>query len=397
MNKTFQFVRHSLVELTRWFFSVIIPVKKGKIILQSYPDYADNSRAFSDYLIANTNYHLYWSVSNASTYSNTERITFIEKDGGGSLIEKIKFIYHTVSSQYLFSTHAAFFYANGRKQSYICLWHGAPLKKIAVLQNPANKNYLSNTTGLLCSSNYYVPIMAKCFGWDKERIIPIGIPRNDWLFKETKALEKLCITKDEQQKIIVYLPTFRKTSITSACDSNQDVYKIGKIDFSSDDTLRQLNEYLTSIRVKLIVKPHPADPNQQEKIGYSNIIVLPHKRLVEQDVQLNQVLHYADALITDFSGVYIDYMVLDRPIGFVLSDLSEYTSNRGFLFDNPLEYMPGMPIYNETQFMQFCKDVSENIDEYKTERERMRHIYNDYHDAYNCKRLAQYLGMQICD
>lgn len=393
MNIMIQALRHRVVVVIRGLLSILIPVKKGKLLFQSFPDYADNSRAFSDYLIEHTDYHLFWSVNNAENYQNNSRITFIERDGGNTLLGKLKFIYHTVSAQYLFSTHAAFFYANGRRQKYVCLWHGTPLKRIAILQNPANKNYLSNTSCILCSSKYYVPIMAECFGWSEERIIPIGIPRNDWLFRKSDSLDKLGLVKGNNEKLIVYLPTFRKTRAEDRGDSEHDVYRIGEMDFGSEKCCEEMNTFLKKYNVKLIVKPHPSDPNQQEKTKYSNIFIIPHKKLLENDVQLNSLLHYADALITDFSGVYTDYLNLDRPIGFVLSDLEEYTRKRGFLYENPLDFMPGVRIYSERDFMDFCEDVANNHDTSKSERERLHKVYNDYRDDENCRRLADFLKM----
>ena len=147
------------LKLTRLLLSYIIPVKKGKIIFESFPDYSDNARAFSDYLIENSAYTLIWSVEGAEKYENSARIRFIERNGGETIIGKLKFIYETVSSQILVSTHGAFLYANKRKQKFVCCWHGMPLKRIAVWQNPENKNYLNNTSYILSTSKYYIPIL----------------------------------------------------------------------------------------------------------------------------------------------------------------------------------------------------------------------------------------------
>ena len=56
------------------------------------------------------------------------------------------------------------------------------------------------------------------------------------------------------------------------------------------------------------------------------------------------LLGSADILLTDFSSIYIDYLLLNRPIGFVEDDFDEYSKSRGFIFDNPEEYMPGVKI-----------------------------------------------------
>ena len=395
MNKMFQGLRGYLVKVIRVLLSYIIPVKKGKIMFESIPDYSDNSRAFSDYLIQHSNYRLIWSVNNPSNYQTTDRIRFIEKNGGKSLRGRLAFIYHTVSSQYLFSTHRSFIYANRRKQKYIVLWHGMPLKKIAIMQNADNRNYLNNSSYILCTSKYYVSIFQKCFAKPINEILPIGIPRNDLLFQENDVLDKLGIKKTCGEKLIVYLPTFRKTSQYDKGDSEIDVFSNGLLDLTNDDSLEKLNVYLSSLKTILLVKPHPADVSQIVFKKLSNMVIVPHSVFAYKDIQLNHVLHYADTLLTDFSGVFIDYLNLNRPIGFLLSDFKEYTSNRGFLFEEPLDYMPGEKIFNEKDFFEFCEGVSKGYDSSANERIRLRSVYNDYTDDKNCQRLADYLGLTI--
>lgn len=395
MRRILPNVRSFVIELIRLLLSCMIPVKKGKVLFESVPDYSDNSRAFSDYILKHTNYCVLWSVTNAYKYQSNDRIRFIEKNGGTSLRGRLAFIYHTVSSQYLFSTHAAFLFANKRKQTYVCLWHGMPLKKIGALVDSANKYYINNAKYILSASKYYTPIFEKCFNRRTDDILPVGIPRNDWLFGDSKVLEKLEITVNQDEKLIVYLPTFRKKNVAEKGATDPNLFKEGLFDFSCDDVVRELDEQLRLLHIKLIIKPHPADKNQPRNQDYQNIKIIPHSIFDDNDVQLNQLLHYTDALLTDFSGVFIDYLNLDRPIGFVLTDLADYTEQRGFLFDKPLEYMPGAKIYNKEDFLSFCKDVFSEKDTFKAERKRLQPIYNDFTDDKNCERLALFLGLTL--
>lgn len=378
-------------DIVRSILSYLIPIKKRKIMFESYPDYSDNSRAFSDYLLEHTDYHIIWSVRDIRKYKNTDRISFIEKDGGRKLWGKLKFIYHTVSAQFLFSTHASFFCA-GRKNKYVVLWHGMPLKKIARLQDENNKSYLENASYILSSSTYYVPIFKQCFG--EHEILPLGIPRNDLLFEENNTLKLLGVEKSAEEKLVVYLPTFRKAEGETKGDTEEDVFS-GLLDLSTNYSRVALNEYLRDHRLVMLVKPHPADTNTMEEFRLSNLVVIPHSEFAAKDIQLNHVLHYADALLTDYSGVFIDYLNLDRPIGFLLTDLKNYTDNRGFLFDKPLDYLPGMQLYTEQDVKKFFEDLDKGVDNFKTERERLRYVYNDHSDSNNCQRLAEYLGLTI--
>lgn len=373
----------------RSILSFLIPIKKGKIMFESYPDYSDNARAFSDYLLEFTNYKIIWSVRDVKKYKNTDRIRFVEKDGGHSVLGKLKFIYDSVSSQFLFSTHGSFYYAN-RRNKYVVLWHGMPLKKIARLQDNHYHSYLDNASYILTTSKYYIPIFQQCFGKQREEILPLGIPRNDFLFHENKSLEVLGIKKHTGEKMIVYLPTFRTANGDARSDSKENVFD-SVLDITTRESRAKLNVFLKKLSVIMVVKPHPSDVVVLDEHRLSNLVIIPHGVFADKDVQLNHLLHYADALLTDYSGVFIDYLNLDRPIGFVLTDIAAYNKNRGFLFDNPLDYLPGMQIFTKYDFEKFCDDVSKGYDGFKAVREKLRSIYNDYSDDNNCKRLANYL------
>ena len=58
-------------------------------------------------------------------------------------------------------------------------------------------------------------------------------------------------------------------------------------------------------------------------------------------IQLYELLGQTDALMTDYSSVAVDYMLCDKPIAFLLEDYEAYRKNRGFVFEDPLQYMPG--------------------------------------------------------
>ena len=68
--------------------------------------------------------------------------------------------------------------------------------------------------------------------------------------------------------------------------------------------------------------------------------------LEKEKLQLYELIGISDALISDYSSVAVDYLLLDRPLGYVLADYEIYREKRGFVFEDPLEYMPGEKIYN---------------------------------------------------
>lgn len=87
----------------------------------------------------------------------------------------------------------------------------------------------------------------------------------------------------------------------------------------------------------LIIKLHPMVTNSDlsQYKGFSNIFFLSSQDLLDYDVQLYSIIGKCDALISDFSSVVYDFMALDRPIGYVLTDLNSYANdkNEGFIHE----------------------------------------------------------------
>ena len=76
-----------------------------------------------------------------------------------------------------------------------------------------------------------------------------------------------------------------------------------------------------------------------------------------------------DALITDYSSVYFDYLLLDKPIGFVVDDLDDYRQNRGFLLEPVGRWMPGTRIEALKDLKEFARSVAQGDDLHREDRQ----------------------------
>ena len=112
------------------------------------------------------------------------------------------------------------------------------------------------------------------------------------------------------------------------------------------------------------------------KEKHSNIKFMTQKALEKKGLSVYALLRNADALITDYSSAYFDYMLLNRPIAFTVEDIEEYRKKRGFVFDNPFEYMPGEKINSYEDLEKYVANVAEDNDVF-AERERVNMIINN--------------------
>lgn len=379
MKYIFIKIRRGVIDGLRYAIGYLFPTVKRKIFFDSLPDFSDNSRALSDYISQDDSYEIYWAVRDPQRYHSGKNIHFIDKES------KLSYIYHTITSQYIFATHVSHNWANPHRQTSVCLWHGSPLKKIGLMQNSNDIGVMRHFKYFTSSSEHYVDIFKMCFGYNLN-VINTGYARNDCLFQENDSLNQMGIHPKDGEKVVVYLPTFR---------DRMNVSSVTIIDVSNYDYLAMFNKYLLLKGIILIVKLHPADKTKICSSGFSNIKIYTDSDFRKYDIQLNSLLHNSDALITDYSSVFCDYLLLNRPIGFVTNDINEYNVERGFIYNNYLDMLPGRKIQSEADFKSFCDDISHNKDAFSHERKSISKLFNDFTDANNCKRICDAVGIII--
>lgn len=121
----------------------------------------------------------------------------------------------------------------------------------------------------------------------------------------------------------------------------------------------------------------------------TNIRYVTEELLDRAGVLLYELVGVCDGLLSDYSSIAVDYMLLDRPLGFVLTDFEKYREARGFVFENPLAYMPGEKIYDAKGLAAFFTHVSEGEDPFREERKALMPEMHSRHENY-CKDIAEY-------
>ena len=127
-------------------------------------------------------------------------------------------------------------------------------------------------------------------------------------------------------------------------------------------------------------------------ILFKNILQISNEDFEKNGIPMYEFIPLTDALITDYSSIAIDYLLVNKPIAFALDDYDIYKQARGFVFDNPKSYMPGHHLYNMNDLFGFIKDVTANKDVYSEERHNMSIKALHKSDNY-CKELVSCLGL----
>lgn len=119
------------------------------------------------------------------------------------------------------------------------------------------------------------------------------------------------------KKVIMWMPTFRQSKTLGMTD----VAQASILPFLEDSELGEFDDFLRSQNVEIIVKLHPMqDVTAVNLTNFTNLKLLSNTKFDETGWDLYKLLSCSDALITDYSSVFYDYLLLNRPIGFTEDD-----------------------------------------------------------------------------
>ena len=357
--------------------SYIIPISQRLLVFTSFPDYTDNSYAIYRYLIGKypQKYRYVWLVSDKNCKRDNVNMVYRFSLRGIWLYYRAKYIFCTHGINAALKLH------NDNK--IVNMWHGMPLKSIGALDSRYNGYNPTNGDYLIATSPFFQRLMSRAFNDKDLKCIPIvGQPRNDLLFESTSFFEDNLIDVKQYNQIGIWLPTYRSSIVgETRIDGN---YKEGAISFLTEDELEKLNEYLYKTRTLILIKLHPMDALQNYSFrNYTNIILLKQKKF---KWQLYPLVGNCDFLLTDYSSVWLDYEILNKPIGFVMNDIEEYKNSRGLTIQNLDDHLPGQILDTLDKLIKFIENPTEKLIE-------RNNFFNSYKDKKSCERLADFLNL----
>lgn len=212
----------------------------------------------------------------------------------------------------------------------IQMWHWEPIKKIGFLsdlyisrRNPIILFFEKleyKTYKLILSNPWSIKILEWCF--QNKNVEWIWVPRNDLLLhkdilnlvKNTEVEKQIFEWKKQYKNIILLAPTFRET------DSS---------DYFTKNEVEELNKTLKKNNYLLIIKTHPNETRSFLDKKYSNI-----KNVTKSlNYDATDFTPFIDVVMTDYSSIYIDFLLSWKPIVWYQNDLKEYIyKERGLLY-----------------------------------------------------------------
>lgn len=376
---------NSLIKL---FYKATSFLPRAKaIIFESSPNYSDNTYWFFKYLVENTDiadrYELVWILKDKKDVKTElcgQKIKCILREPE-TFREKIDHIYYTAFAKFIIDSNS-FVYKKNKHQKRIYLGHGMPVKIVKTYDIKKGETDMNTLTADMFNEYYFT------VGNTVENTRSFGYCRTDILANNAGK------RRNQKTKSIIWMPTYRQHA------NNDDLrlqnnFPLGLPVIKSHEEMAEVNEFLKANDTVLYLRPHPAQDISIMKLDkMSNIIIADGKFLDDKNIQLYEFLTQTDALITDYSSVYYDYLMLKRPVALAVEDYDDFNA-KWELFYNTIESFKEnykCPyLYDIEDLKKFIKDVVTDNDEYEEERIKALNKFYDFPDNKVCERLYNFM------
>lgn len=348
----FLFCIKYLIGIPLHMFSYVCPRNKKKWVFGHQNGFVDNSKYLYIYLINNTNEKVIWVAHSRTLYKEM-------RQKGLPVCYKYCFIglYHLLTAYYYVKTssprNVCYWTSGGAFK--VDLWHGVGIKAIGESSASLGaSSFLSKIiiprdqpNVFLSTSEFMTDHFTKSKKIERQNIYEGIYPRCKFLL-ENEAFQLSFISKYESKyskefieklrcfdRVFIYMPTWRL------------MYEEKLIDVALPD-FEKLNEELLKINGLFIIKPHAAMRTIIKKAGnYSNIISI----IPETDIY--PILPFTDVLITDYSSIYYDYLLMDGK-GCILYDFDydQYVKKEYKFICDYKEYTPGPHVRSFEELLQ---------------------------------------------
>lgn len=268
------------------------------------------------------------------------------------------------------------------KFNLVQMWHGEPIKKIGFLselyisrRNPIVLFFEKleyKTYKMILSNPWSIKHLAWCF--KNKNVEWIWVPRNDLLLHKSilnllknEIVEKQMLEwKKSFKKVILLAPTFRET------DSS---------DYFSQQDTEELNNILEKENYLLIIKTHPNETRSFLHSEYSNIEDVTKS----MNYDATDFTPFVDIVMTDYSSIYIDFLLTGKPVIFYQKDLDDYINKeRGLIYKPEEVIIRDTTAYSFEELITVIEQLRLTIekDKYKNRYKELYNLFFKWLDRY---------------
>lgn len=264
------------------------------------------------------NYTHIWVINSVQDikpeFRKMKNLILVKKESWG-------YLRYLARSEFLINnTTFPYYFIRRKEQKYLNTWHGTPWKflgkyiKTKFMEHDNTQRNFLQATHLINPSAFVEKVILQDYDIKEiysGKALITGYPRIDITLQKQQYLREYFGIK-EGERVVLYAPTYRGS--------------FGNPRFEAENITRHL-EKLSVMPFKVLFKGH------HETLGYIESQKLDFCSANDRTIDTNELLSIVDVLITDYSSIAFDFMVLDRPIIYFVYDYEEYKEERGLYFD----------------------------------------------------------------
>lgn len=278
--------------------------------------------------------------------------------------------------------------------SLIALRHGRSVKRIRFARQAHSISDIEKYDRLfesrlirfaISTSEMISDIQEECLRIGSEKHVITGYPRNDLLAnpdqEDLAKWEAFIGKKGLDSKVILYAPSWRHGRVAT------EFFPFADFD------AKKLNDFLEVQNCLLLLRPHMNDLfKYPDLVDFLSSLCdqSDRIRLTGHDVfaDVNSILPFADVLISDYSALYHDFLLLDRPLLFVPYDFDEFSHQNGFLYDYEA-LLPGPWLNSMSAFFAAVAAAVAGNDTHQQQRHRLKQMIHQHDDANSRQRVCK--------
>jgi CDP-glycerol glycerophosphotransferase (TagB/SpsB family) len=366
----------------------LVPKTADRVVLHSTIDLEDGVFAILEELQARG-----WTAT--VLLERPSRAAQVHRHTGGKVAtvpkKSLRGVVHFLTARFVMTTENL--YGDRQppaSQIVVNIWHGeAPSGKVIAQFSPGQG-------GLHCT---YAPVTSTVgrafrsaeFGLHPLRIPIVGAARNDRMLRSDGASVRRLLGLDGDRPVFFWLPSFRAGSWEGR--TRHDVAQAHPgVPFAAEDVQR-LDAWLAEQDATVVVKLHPHDEATFSG-DFQAIRVLSQEEMQEHGLTVYTMLPAFDGLLTDVSSIWIDYLLLDKPMVFAFPDIQDYRNGRGLSIEPYEAWVPGPFVRDIDGLITALGDLVQGRDPMAQERGLARLRFHQHDDDLSAARLLDVLGIQ---
>lgn len=331
-----------------WLLLRLLPPRRHAVV-HGWPDSEANAVEVVRALRRRYRGTIYWLLDDlayrgpafaAQELSDTSRICRVPK---GS----VRGVWLCLTAELTFFTHGLYTAVRPPcNRLVVNLWHGDGPKS-------TRDTHLVRSSVVVSGAQLWGDYKATLFKLPTSSLAVVGNPRIDQFAEPLDAEALGALGLDPDRGRVLWMPTYRQASGPKS-RSWSDGCNLSDRD-GVGELLRETARAAERSGLQLLIKPHPLDVDRYADL---DVLVVRDEDLNAARVSLYQLLGGCDGLISDVSSVWVDFLVLDRPIAFYIPDLEELKNGRGLNVEDLEALLPGPRLVDTVEASAFLTAVA---------------------------------------